>query len=141
MVAPTLTSFNTGRWDKGADKGIDGTLYFHETPAGPTKQVIFSVKAGKVQVQHLRDLRGVVDREQAQIGVLISLQQPTQPMRTEAASAGFYTSPWGRYPKLQLLTVGELLEGKSVQMPPIAHTNATFKRANYAHPQFEHGMF
>lgn len=126
---------------KGADKGIDGRLYFHETPTGPTKQVVFSVKAGKVQVQHLRDLRGVVDREKAQIGVLISLQSPTGPMLSEAASAGFYESGWGDYPKLQLFTVEELLNGKGVGMPPIAHTNATFKRAKYAHPRFEQGTF
>jgi len=126
---------------KGADRGIDGRLYFHETPTGPTKQAIFSVKAGKVQVQHLRDLRGVVDREKAQIGVLISLQPPTGPMRKEAASAGFYESSWGNFPTLQLLTVEELLNGKGVQMPPIAHTNATFKRARYAHPKFEQGTF
>jgi DNA methylase/Restriction endonuclease len=124
---------------KGADRGIDGRLYFHETPTGPTKQVIFSVKAGKVQVQHLRDLRGVVDREKAQIGVLISLQSPTRPMRHESASAGLYESSWGDFPKLQLLTVEELLDGRGVQMPPIAHTNATFRRARYAHPKYEQG--
>ena len=86
---------------KGADKGIDGRIYFHdEGQGGKTKQIVLSVKAGKVQVQHLRDLRGVIDREDAQIGVLISLQVPTKPMRVEAASAGFYESPWGKHPRL-----------------------------------------
>ncbi len=113
---------------KGADKGIDGRLYFHDQPGGKTKQVIFSVKAGKVQVQHLRDLRGVIDREKAQIGALISLQPPTQPMRTEAASAGFYESPWGKHPRLQLLTVEELLAGAHLDMPP-QQASVTFKQA------------
>src|SRR6202521_6021306 len=55
---------------KGADKGIDGRLYFHdEHEGGGTKQVIISVKAGHTNVAHLRDLRGVLDREKAAIGV------------------------------------------------------------------------
>jgi hypothetical protein len=101
---------------KGADKGIDGRLFFFDD--GTTaKQVIVSVKAGGVQVSHVRDLRGVIEREQAQIGVLISLNEPTQPMRAEAASAGFYSSPWGQHPKIQLLTVAELLGGGRIDMP------------------------
>jgi hypothetical protein len=91
-------------------------LFFFDGDATP-KQVIVSVKAGGVQVSHVRDLRGVLDREQAQIGVLISFNESTQPMRTEAASAGFYASPWGQHPKIQLLTVGELLAGKRIAMP------------------------
>ncbi|MCX7022612.1 MAG: DNA methyltransferase [bacterium] len=117
---------------KGADKGIDGRLYFHdEGERGKTKQVILSVKAGHTNVAHIRDLRGVVDHEKAEIGVLITMQEPTGPMRAEAATGGFYTSPgWGRdYPKLQILTVAELLEGKGIDMPPIRQVNKTFKKA------------
>jgi site-specific DNA-methyltransferase (adenine-specific) len=102
---------------KGADKGIDGRLYFFDEGNETAKQVIVSVKAGKVHVSYVRDLVGVLSREQAQIGVLISLNEPTQPMREEAAASGFYTSPWGRHPAVQLLTVGELLEGKTIDMP------------------------
>jgi DNA modification methylase len=102
---------------KGADHGIDGRLYFFDEGADKPKQAIVSVKAGKVQVSHVRDLRGVLDREKAELGVLISFNGPTQPMRTEAASAGFYTSPWGHHPRIQLLTVTELLEGKKLDMP------------------------
>ena len=96
---------------KGADKGIDGRVYFHEGP-GKTKQIILSVKAGTLHAPHVRDLRGVVDREKAEIGVLISLEEPTGPMRKEAASAGFYTSPWGTHARIQLVTVEDLLTGK-----------------------------
>jgi DNA modification methylase len=117
---------------KGSDKGIDGRLYFHDEGAGgKTKQIIFSVKAGKVGVDQLRDLRGVIDREEAAIGVFISMNEPTKAMRTEAASAGFYDSPgWNKsYPRLQLLTVEDLLAGKAVDMPPSHATNITFKKA------------
>lgn len=102
---------------KGADRGIDGRLFFFDDGTTP-KQVIVSVKAGKVQVSHLRDLLGVLDREKAQIGVFLALNEPTQPMRQEAASAGFYSSPlYGDFPRLQLLTVAELLAGTKVAMP------------------------
>ena len=116
---------------KGSDKGIDGRLYFHDDPvSGKTKQIILSVKAGHTSVAHVRDLRGVIEREKAEIGVLISLEEPTKHMRTEAAGGGFYDSPWGkRYPKLQILTVGELLEGKGIDYPPSSHVNVTFKKA------------
>lgn len=115
---------------KGADKGIDGQLYFHdEGEHGKTKQIIISVKAGKTSVAHLRDLRGVINREKAAMGVLISMERPTKPMRAEAASAGFYESPGWRkkYPRLQLLTIAELLKGKGIDYPP--RTSVTFKRA------------
>lgn len=115
---------------KGSDKGIDGRLYFHDEAEGSkTKQVIFSVKAGHTDVTHIRDLRGVLDREHAELGVLLTMQPPTQPMKTEAASAGFYHSPGWRqdYSKLQILTIEQLLSGKGVEMPPLG--NVTFKKA------------
>ncbi len=117
---------------KGSDKGIDGRLYFHdEGEGGKTKQVVLSVKAGHTSVAHVRDLRGVVEREKAEIGVLLTMQEPTQPMRAEVAGAGFYYSPgWNQnYPKLQILTVAELLMGKGIEMPPIRQVNTTFKKA------------
>jgi hypothetical protein len=114
---------------KGADKGIDGRLYFHDDASGKTKQIVFSVKAGHASVAHVRDLRGVVEREQAQIGVLITLQEPTQPMRAEAAAAGFYESPWGKHPRLQILTIEELLNGRKIDYPPAQGVNVTFERA------------
>jgi len=116
---------------KGADQGIDGRLLFHDDTRGAaTKQIIFSVKAGHVTVSQVRDLRGVIEREKAQIGVLISFEQPTQPMRTEATSAGFYDSPsYGRFPRLQLLTVEQLLAGERIKSPPLRQANVTFKKA------------
>lgn len=114
---------------KGADKGIDGRLYFHDESGGKTKQIILSVKSGHLTAVHVRELRGVVDREKAEIGVLISLEDPTQPMRTEAATAGFYSSPWGtKHPRIQIRTIKELLEGKGIDYPP-SKANVTFKKA------------
>jgi site-specific DNA-methyltransferase (adenine-specific) len=115
---------------KGADKGIDGRLYFHDEADGATtKQVILSVKAGHVSVQYLRDLRGVLDREKAEIGVLISMEEPTKPMRVEAASASFYASPSNsKHARLQLLTIAELLDGRGIDYPRV-RLDVTFKKA------------
>ncbi len=103
---------------KGADKGIDGRLFFFDEGSTP-KQVIVSVKAGKVSAPHVRDLVGVLSREGAEMGVLISFNEPTQPMRAEAASAGFYRSLGHDYRRVQLVTVGELLDGKRIDMPAV----------------------
>jgi DNA modification methylase len=119
---------------KGADQGIDGRIYFFDEhmDSGKTKQIIFSVKAGHTGPTHLRDLWGVVEREKAQIGVFISLEEPTKAMRTEAAKAGFYERPFGgkeeRYPRLQLLTIEELLKGKGIAYPAV-RADLTFKKA------------
>jgi hypothetical protein len=114
---------------KGADKGIDGRILFHDEAGGQTKQLIISVKAGKVQRSQVHELRGVIEREGAEIGALLSFQEPTRPMREDAAAAGFYTSPgFGTtHPRIQLLTVEELLEGKGLSYPHVI--GRTFKRA------------
>ena len=116
---------------KGADKGIDGKIVFQGDEVGKFENVIISVKAGSTNVAHVRDLRGVLDREKAALGVLISMEEPTKPMRTEAATAGLWESKlWGKqYPRLQLLTVAELLAGQPVAMPPVAQVGQTFKKA------------
>jgi DNA modification methylase len=116
---------------KGADRGIDGRLYFHdEGPSGKTKQVIFSVKAGKLALTHVRDLRGVLDREKAEFGVLISMDEPTREMNKEAATAGFYKWTYNGqdFPRVQLLTIKEILDGKRIEFPG-TQGNVTFKRA------------
>jgi DNA modification methylase len=118
---------------KGADKGIDGRLRFSEgaEPDAETKQMVVSVKSGRPAVSHVRELRGVVEREKAVIGVLIAMEEPTRAMREESAGAGFYDSRWtGRkHPRLQILTVADLLSGKGIDCPPLGQTNVTFRRA------------
>jgi site-specific DNA-methyltransferase (adenine-specific) len=121
---------------KGPDKGIDGRLYFHdEGPAGRTKQIVLSVKSGHTGAAHVDQLRGVVAKEGAEIGALISLQKPTRPMRETAASAGFYVSQGidARCPRLQLLTIEGLLSGRErLEYPSSGQTNVTLKRARRA---------
>lgn len=116
---------------KGADRGIDGRLYFHDDRSGNSRQIIFSVKGGhNIGVSEVRDLIGVLQREKAEIGVYISFEEPTKPMQKEAAEAGFYTSADGsRYPRIQLLTVKDLLEGNKTVQRPLHVREVTFKKA------------
>jgi site-specific DNA-methyltransferase (adenine-specific) len=90
-----------------------------------------------VQSAYVRDLRGVIEREDAQIGVLIGMEAPTKPMLKEAAEAGFYKPPGleDRYPPIQILTIEELLAGKRVDYPRLLEV--TFKKAPKARPAAE----
>ena len=118
---------------KGADHGIDGKILFRDDlNAAKPEQIILQVKGGKTGVKDVRDLRGVLDREKAAIGVLISLQPPTREMQAEAASTGFYEHKMNKqkYPRIQLRTVKELMTGKGIERPSnVAAVDETFKKA------------
>ena len=105
---------------RGADRGIDGVVYFIDGPRRSPRKAIVQVKSGRVSSPLIRDLKGTVQREKAALGLFITLEEPTSAMRTEAVSAGFYHSDvWQRdYPKIQLRTIAELLEGKTFELPP-----------------------
>jgi hypothetical protein len=113
---------------KGKDTGIDGLIRFLEREGEPARTVVVQVKSGKVSSRDIRDLVGVLDREKAVIGVFITLQPPTKDMLKEAVSAGFYNSQWGNFPRLQILTVEDLLSGNATALYPRMNA-ATFKRA------------
>ena len=102
---------------RGADGGIDGHIYFK--PDGKTtEKAIVSVKGGhNVNVSMIRDLGHVVDREQAKVGVFITLAEPTGAMKVEAVKAGYYETPYGQFPKLQIFTIADLFAGKRPQLP------------------------
>jgi site-specific DNA-methyltransferase (adenine-specific) len=124
--AGASTDGKTGK--KGADRGIDGTITFMDDASSKGKRAIVQVKGGHVNRGMVGELVGTVEREKAALGIFITLEQPTKPMQLEATSAGYYHSPgWNQdYPKIQIFTVQELLDGATVKMPP---TNMTFKQA------------
>ncbi len=97
---------------KGADRGIDGVISFSTGPRGEMGRALVSVKSGSVNSSQIRDLKGVLDREKAEIGLFVTLEEPSGPMQLEATTAGVYTSALsGRdYPRIQILTIRELLE-------------------------------
>ena len=105
---------------RGADRGVDGMLYFLDGPRRTPHKVVIQVKGGHVSSPQIRDLKGVVEREKAALGLFISLEEPTRDMRTEAASGGlFHSDLWDRdYPKIQIRTVAEMLESNDFELPP-----------------------
>ncbi|MEX2648244.1 MAG: DNA methyltransferase [Alphaproteobacteria bacterium] len=112
---------------KGADRGIDGVFYF-QVAKGKTERGVVSVKGGdNVSVAMIRDLAGVMEREKAPMGLFITLAEPTKPMETEAAAAGVLETPFGTFPRLQIATIADLLEGKRPRVPPL--DPATFRKA------------
>ena len=115
---------------KGADGGIDGIIFFQDDDEG-AKKIIVSVKGGEsVTRTMIADLKNTVEREKAEIGLFVTLAEPTKPMLTEATSAGFYESPKGAYPKIQVLTIADLLSGKmKPQFYDMALGGLNFKKA------------
>jgi SAM-dependent methyltransferase len=98
---------------KGSDTGIDGLIFPLEDPDEAPKKIIVSVKGGEhVGSAMIRDLKGVVEREKAIIGLFVTLSEPTKDMLKEASSAGFHEVGSMQYPKIQILTIKGLLEGR-----------------------------
>lgn len=119
---------------KGKDQGIDGIITFIDDLSHKPKRIIVQVKSGKVKSGDIRDLRGAVEREGAAIGLFITLETPSKDMISEAVTAGFYHSPgWAQnYPRLQILTIADLLNGAEIKMPP---ATITFKQAQKVNPE------
>jgi len=115
---------------KGADKGIDGLIYFIDNAEGKLKRILVQVKSGHVMRSQVSDLCHAVDRENAAIGLFITLEEPTRPMIEEAATASFYEAKelGKKYPRLQILTIEELLNGKQSEYPRGAG-RLTYKQA------------
>lgn len=109
-----------GEQRRGADRGIDGIIYFIDGPRRTPQRMVVQVKGGRVAPAQIRDLAGVVERERAALGLFIALEDPTREMQTAAAAGGFYYSDlWQRdFPKLQIRTIGELLAGNGFDLPP-----------------------
>ncbi|MBI2909257.1 MAG: restriction endonuclease [Chloroflexi bacterium] len=103
---------------KGADKGIDGVITFMDAAGKPARAII-SVKSGHVNSGQVRDLKGVMEREKAAMGLFITLEPPTRDMNAEALGAGFHHSElWQRdCRRVQILTVDDLLHGKGPDLP------------------------
>jgi site-specific DNA-methyltransferase (adenine-specific) len=103
---------------KGADSGIDGLFYFKPDLKSTEKGIISVKGGGNVSVPMIRDLAHVVKREKAQMGIFITLADPTKPMLTEAVKEGLYETVFGKYPRLQIVTIEQLLRGEIPKMPP-----------------------
>jgi DNA modification methylase len=102
----------------GADGGIDGVIRYHRIGIEMPNRAIVSVKAGaNVGVDAVHKLKSVVDREKAEMGVLICLDPPTRAMVREAVSAGEVGPPSRRVSKLQIVPIERLFGPQPVALP------------------------
>jgi DNA modification methylase len=114
---------------RGPDKGIDGEIVFLR---GPRKygHAIVSVKGGRyVGPDPIRVLKDVVNREGADMGVFICLDDPTPDMRTEAALAKKIELPGGPRPRIQIVTVRDLIAGPNLGILTELNTVRTAQEA------------
>ena len=118
---------------RGADAGVDGYINFFDDESGKAKTVLVQVKSGHVQRNIIATLKGDMEREQVEMGLLVTLEPPTGPMVQEAAAAGFYVPehfPDRQFPRVQIATIEDLLSGNGPDVPRLGLADApTFRRA------------
>lgn len=129
----TWITLKLGGWPwmggkKGADKGVDGYFYYVGA-GGPTRTGVISVKAGSnVNPGMLRDLWGVMQRDGHQLGLFVCAAQPTRGMEEEAAAHGIVETEFGRFPAMQIFTMGELFQGRLPKLPLLVSPNRRASR-------------
>ena len=118
---------------RGADAGVDGYINFFDDESGKAKTVLVQVKSGHVQRNIIATLKGDMEREKAEMGLLVTLEPPSRPMQQEAAGAGFYVPehfPDRQFPRVQIATIEDLLNGQGPDVPRLGLADApTFRHA------------
>ncbi len=128
---------------KGADGGIDGLKFFYDVKDADARKIVVSVKGGTLKADDIRALNHVREREKADVGILISLNEPTGKMKADAASVGFYEWQAGKKksPRIQLLTIEGLLSGNQAADHPDYAPNVNFKKAKRETPNGAQDLF
>ncbi len=128
---------------KGADGGVDGIKYYYDVKDTEARKIVISVKGGKLKADDVRALNHVREREKAEIALLISLDEPTAKMKSDAASAGLYEWQSGKTKssRIQLLTIEGLLDGSGRAQHPDVVPDVNFKRARREKSQDEQTLF
>lgn len=114
---------------RGADRGIDGRLYFADDPTRKLKHIVVSVKAGRrLTPAFVRELQGTVERDKAAMGILVTSRQPTKAMEREALACGPYKSLVGKFPRIQIIIAQHILDKVVVDCPALVQMQ-TFRKA------------
>lgn len=125
-LIPNAQPYKGGK--KGADQGIDGILWV-QGQGKQTDKCIIEVKGGSIGDAQIRSLIGAMERAGAPMGIFLTLREPTKPMKATAAAAGFWETDWGQIPRVQIVTVEQLLTSP---VPPVHLPMArsdTYKKA------------
>lgn len=115
----------------GGDEGIDGIVRFY-VDGKEWGTVLVSVKGGdSLNPSMVRDLAGAVQRDKSEMGVLITRTKPSKGMYDTATKSGFYIWPGTgqQYPRIQILTIEDILKGLIANLPPIHGTYAVAPKA------------
>jgi len=121
---------------RGADRGIDGELFFPNGPGRTWGRMLTSVKGGEnIGPAPVREFARVLDREKADLGLFIFLHKPTRAMVTEASSVGFARTIHGQIPRLQLVSIEEWFKGKLPALPPLEHLPSAALSATRRRPK------
>lgn len=118
---------------KGADGGVDGTQFFPvKFGSDEVGKVLYQVKSGHVGRRDISQLHGDMMSNGAQLGVFITLEEPTEPMRVQAQSAGSYQLELMQksLPVISIVTAREIVEAGARLELPISHE--VHKRAGAA---------
>jgi site-specific DNA-methyltransferase (adenine-specific) len=125
---------------KGGDKGIDGTGFFL-TDKDANAKIVFQVKSGNVGRGDISKFNNDRAREEAELGIFLTLQPPTQGMKEEANATGFYEHKLmnRNYPRIQIVTIAEIIEqDKRLDIPMSLEV---LKRAQAASESLQTGLF
>lgn len=109
---------------RGADQGVDGELFFPNGPGRQWGRMLTSVKGGgkaNIGAKEVREFRGTLEREKAEMGLFICLYSPTRQMLSEASAAGGADTVHGEIPRLQIVAIEEWFAGRFPRLPPLEH--------------------
>lgn len=123
-----LEVFSTTEGTRGPDKGIDGIGQYLIDKPEKTIRVAFQVKGGKVAPKDIDALIGILTKHKCELGVFLTIHEPTKAMIESATSAGFLELPNYQFPKIQILTLKEFFNNQKPKLPP---TNITFRAAKF----------
>ena len=120
--------FSTTYGTKGADKGIDGIAqYLIDPKIQKVIRAAFQVKGGQhIQSKDIDALLGAMEKHKCELGVFLTITEPTKPMLDTVAGSGFVEIPGYKIPKLQILTLEDYFNNKAPKLPKV---NITFKAA------------
>jgi site-specific DNA-methyltransferase (adenine-specific) len=112
-----------------ADRGVDGRLYFDHPNHRQLQTMILEVKGGKnIDISSVRSLRGAMERESAMMGGLVVLERLSERSKRnfmrEMSEAGSFHVHGIEYPRMQLLSVEEMLDGRRFKTPSVARLDS-----------------
>lgn len=122
------------------DRGVDGVVRFPLSRRDRGRALV-SVKGGASNPGHVRDLIGTLQSQRAELGLFVCMNPPTRGMIEAANQSGSWEHPANhqRFPRVQILTVAELLRGNRPNMPPAENPYYAARRT--IAPNTDEGLF